>query len=73
MKSFIPEKLYKVLKWVAVVGLYALSDFVSNVFPLWNIPYSEPISKTLIHVGVLLGALLAVDSIQYAINDKKGE
>lgn len=65
MKSFLPNKLYDVLKWVAIIVLPALAVFVTTVFPVWNIPYAEPIATTIMALDVLLGALLGVSTAQY--------
>ena len=70
MKSFIPDKVYDVLKWVAILVLPALAVFVQTVFPVWNIPYSDAISTTIMAVDVLLGALIGVSTAQYNSNSK---
>ena len=59
------NKLYDVLKWTAIIALPALAVFVTTVFPVWNIPYAEPISTTIMAVDVLLGALLGVSTAKY--------
>lgn len=64
-KSFIPNKVYDVLKWVAIIVLPALAVFVTTVFPVWNIPLAEPISVTIMASEVLLGSLLGVSTAQY--------
>lgn len=61
----LPNKLYDVLKWVAIIALPALAVFVSTVFPIWDIPYAEAISTTIMAVDVLLGALLGVSTAHY--------
>lgn len=66
----LPNKLYDVLKWIAIIALPALAVFVTTVFPVWNIPYAEPISTTIMAVDVLLGALIGISTAQY---NSKGE
>lgn len=61
----IPNKLYDILKWIAVVVIDAVALFIKAVFPVWNIPYADEITTTLIALGTLLGALLGISSIQY--------
>ena len=61
----IPNKLYDVLKWVAIIALPALAVFVTTVFPVWGFPYAEPISTTIMAVDVLLGALIGVSTAKY--------
>lgn len=71
MKSFLPDKVYDVLKWICILVLPALAVFIKTVFPVWSIPYAEPISVTIMAVDVLLGAILGVSTAQY--NSSKGE
>lgn len=70
MKSFLPDPVYNILKWIAVVVIDALVTFINVVFPLWNIPYGTQISGTLSAVGVLLGALLVVSDVDYKNKQK---
>lgn len=71
MRSFIPNKIYDILKWIAVVVIDAVALFIKAVFPVWNIPYSDEITTTLIAIGTLLGAILGISAIQY--QSKGGE
>lgn len=64
-RNMLSNRLYDVLKWVAIIALPALAVFVTTVFPIWNIPYAEPISTTIMAVDVLLGALLGVSTAKY--------
>lgn len=61
----LPNKVYDVLKWITIILIPALAVFVTTVFPIWDIPYAEPISTTLMAVDVLLGALLGVSTAHY--------
>lgn len=70
MKSFLPDPVYNILKWIAVVVIDALVTFINVVFPLWNIPYGTQISGTLSAIGVLLGALLVVSDVDYKNKQK---
>ena len=36
------NKIYDVLKWVAIIVLPALATFVKVVFAAWNLPYADP-------------------------------
>lgn len=63
------DKVYDVLKWVAIVCLPALSVFVSVISKIWGwADLGSMIAQTITAVAVLLGALLGVSAIQY----KKG-
>jgi len=62
----LPNKVYDVLKWVAMVGLPATTTLWLTLASIWGFPYAEPIGATLGAVTVFLGALLGISSIQYA-------
>lgn len=64
--SFLPDKVFDVLKWVAIVCLPALSVFVLCVSKIWGwADLGTLISETITAVAVLLGTLLGVSAIQY--------
>ena len=65
----LPNKVYDVLKWVAILFLPALAVLIKNVFPIWGIPYGEQIYETLIEFEVFLGTILGISAISYI---KKG-
>lgn len=62
------DKIYDVLKWVALVCLPATATLVSVVLSLWNICDEGTITAivgTISAVDVFLGALLGVSTAQY--------
>jgi hypothetical protein len=60
------DKVYDILKWVAIVCLPALATFVAVISKIWNFPdLGIMISETITAIGLLLGALLGVSAIQY--------
>lgn len=64
--SFLPDKVFDVLKWVAIVCLPALSVFVLCISKIWGwADLGTLISETITAVAVLLGTLLGVSAIQY--------
>lgn len=65
-KKILPDRVYDVLKWVAIIALPAFSIFYARIGAVWQLPYTEQICETLDAVAVLLGALLCVSAIQYA-------
>lgn len=65
-KKILPDRVYDVLKWVAIIALPAFSIFYARIGAVWQLPYTKQICETLDAVAVLLGALLCVSAIQYA-------
>ena len=65
------NKMYDFLKWMAMLFLPALSTLVRVVFAIWQIPYGEQISTTIMAVDAFLGACLGISSIQYKGGDSE--
>ena len=64
--KILPDRVYDVLKWTAIIALPAFSVFYAKIGAVWGLPYTEQICETLDAVALLLGALLCVSAIQYA-------
>lgn len=61
-----PDKVYDVLKWIAIVALPALATFISIISKIWGWPdLGVSISQTITAIGVLVGALLGISAISY--------
>lgn len=61
----LPNRLFDVLKWVAILFLPALAILIRTVFAIWSIPYGEEISSTIVALQVFLGAILGVSTLNY--------
>lgn len=66
------NKIYDILKWVAIIVLPAASTFVASVFPLWGLPFADAIAQTITAVGAFLGAVLMVSNFSYKNGDNAG-
>lgn len=64
------NKLYDILKWVALVCLPALASLYIGLGQFWAIPYPEQIAGTIMLIDTFLGTILGISSINYA---KKGK
>lgn len=60
-----PDKVYDILKWIALVVLPALGVFYTTLAQTWGLPYSEQIPTTIAAVGLFLGALLGFSAAAY--------
>lgn len=65
MKTLLSGKTYEVLKWLCILALPAIADFIKFLFPTWGIPYCDPIAETIRQVALLMGVLIGVSTIQY--------
>ena len=59
------NKTYDQLRWVAQIGIPAISTFYFTLCAIWGLPFGEQVVGTLAAVDVLLGALLKVSSDNY--------
>lgn len=57
------NKVYDVLKWIALVVLPALSVFYATIAGIWNLPYATQIPLTIDAVDVFLGALIGISHL----------
>lgn len=60
------NKLYDVLKYIAMIALPAIGTLYFALSGIWGLPYGEQIVGTVTAVDAFLGALLQISSSQYA-------
>lgn len=65
------NRMYDILKNIALIVLPALATLVIAVFEIWNLPYGAQIGATITAVATFLGMILKVSSIRY--NKKEAE
>lgn len=59
------NKVYDVLKWVALILLPAMATFYAAIAAVWGLPYTEQVVGTITAVDTLLGTLLKISSNNY--------
>jgi hypothetical protein len=59
------NKLYDVLKWIAMVALPAIGTLYFALAGIWGFPYGEQIVGTITAVDTCLGVLLGISAAQY--------
>ena len=59
------DKVYTILKWVAIIALPALGTFYNGLALAWDLPYADQIPKTLDLIGTLLGILIGASCYNY--------
>lgn len=71
-KSFLPNEVYDILKYLCMYGLPSITIFWAAIGSIWGIPYTVEIERTLVAINALLGGLLGISSIQYKkLEDKE--
>lgn len=63
------NKVYDILKWVALVLLPALAVLYGALAKVWNFPYPSEIVYTITAIDTFLGAVLGISNINY--NNRK--
>lgn len=59
------NKVYDVLKWVAMVVLPALATLYLGLSNVWGLPFGEEVSTTISLINTFLGAVLMISNNQY--------
>lgn len=65
------NKVYDILKWMAMYLLPALGTLYFALAGIWDLPYGEEIVGTITAVDTFLGVLLGISSAQYAKKQAK--
>ena len=69
--KILPDKVYDVLKWIAILFLPALGKCIEGIFAVWGIPYGTEIAETIEYVSVFLGTILGAATIGYQLYKDK--
>lgn len=59
------NKVYDILKWIAMIFIPAVSALYFGLSQIWGFPYGEEIVGTLAVIDTFLGALLGISSSKY--------
>ena len=69
-KNMMSNKMYNILKWVAMILLPALGTLYFALAGIWGFPYAEQVVGTITAVDTFLGVILGISTAQY--NKKMG-
>ena len=59
------NKVYNVLKWIAMYLLPALGTLYFALSGIWGLPYGEQIVGTITAIDTFLGVILGISTAQY--------
>lgn len=65
MKFLLNNKVYDVLKWLALIALPALAVLYSALSGVWGWPYASEVSTTINAVIVFIGTLIGISTATY--------
>lgn len=63
------NKVYDVLKWIALIALPAVAVLYASLAEIWGLPYAEQIPDTITAIDLFLGILLGVSNAAYKKNN----
>ena len=69
----LPDKVYQVLKWLALIALPAVAWLVGVVGPQWGLSHCGEIVTTINATGLFIGALIGVSQLTAAKPDGSDE
>ena len=64
------NKVYDILKWVALIALPGIATLYTALAGIWGLPFGDEIPATITAIDLFLGALLGVSTAQYNKEDK---
>ena len=59
------NKVYDILKWIALVLLPAIGTLYFALAGIWGLPYAEAVCGTIMAVDTFLGTILGISTVQY--------
>ena len=61
----LPNNVYDWLKWIALIVLPALGTLYATLGVTWGFPYVEQIKTTCLALGVFIGTIIGVSTMNY--------
>lgn len=58
-----PDRVYDVLKWIALLVCPALATFVSHVGNSWGYAQADNVAITIVEIGLLIGGCIGVSAV----------
>lgn len=59
----LPDRVYDVVKWLALIALPAVAWLVGAVGPQWGLPHCGELVTTINAVALFVGALIGVSQL----------
>ena len=64
------NKVYDVLKWIAMYFLPAIGTLYFALSGIWKLPFGEQVVGTITAVDTFLGVILGISNAQYNKNSQ---
>lgn len=62
------DKVYDVLKWIALVALDAVGVFYNTISEIWGLPFGGQVLATCAAISLLIGSMIGIASVTYKKN-----
>ena len=72
MKFELNDKVYDVLKWLALIALPALAVLYNVLAGVWGWPCAQEVSTTINAVIAFIGTIIGISTAQYKKEGKDG-
>ncbi len=59
------DKVYNVLKWVALILLPAIGTLYFGLSQIWGLPYGEAVVGTITLIDTFIGSILQISTTNY--------
>lgn len=69
--KILPDKVYNVLKWLALIAINALGICYAGLADVWGLPFGDKINDTCQLISVLIGTLIGISTAGYYMEQKK--
>jgi hypothetical protein len=70
-KEMMSNKVYDILKWIALIALPAVATLYFAIAQIWGLPYGEQVVGTITAIDTFLGALLGISNHNYVKKEEK--
>ena len=61
----LPNKVYDILKWIALIALDALGLLYKTLAAIWGWPFGDKVLATCTALSLCLGTLLGISTAKY--------
>lgn len=61
----LPDRVYRILKYVALVAFPAIATFYGALAGAWGFPEPEKVITTITALDTLLGALIGISTVRF--------
>lgn len=65
------NKVYDILKWIAMIVLPALGTLYFTLAGIWGLPYGEQVVGTITAIVTALGTILKISTAKYNKNNSE--